>query len=257
MRRSYVVVTILCLALLAATADYGTSKSNDGHVSALSEASAAPSDPATPSIDPTPTPTPKATKSTPKATVAPPTVVPEQPGCDGFRGKNLSAAKVSALLTSAQKVEEWKGLGQSRVDPRMWPVPKIVVPPTMLKAIAYLESGWRTACVGRDGIGFGLFQISPATQDQVNNRFGESFDRMSASGNAAIGVGYLEWIIVYLGLNHFGTNFDLTKNSKFMDAVIESFQQGPEAVLVNGEIVMNNPDYVTAVRAMMTSKPWA
>src|SRR5262249_42352227 len=127
---------------------------------------------------------------------------------------------------------------------------------SMLKAVAYMESGWRTGCKGRDGIGFGLFQISADTEKFVNQRFGENFDRMTPSGNAALAVGYLEWIIVYLGLNHFGTNFDLTRKPSFMAAVTESFQQGPDAVLADAAITLNNADYVTAVRAMMVSKPW-
>ncbi len=193
----------------------------------------------------------------PAETTPAPIIVPEQPGCDGFTGKNISKSKVSALLTRVQQMQEWKGLGQSRVDPRIWPIPKVVVPLSMFKAIAYLESGWRSACKGRDGIGFGLFQVSASTADFVNQRFGENFDRMTPAGNAAVANAYLQWLIVYLGLNHFGTHFDLTKNTKFMDAVIEAFQQGQDAVLVNGTIVLNNPDYVTAVRAMMVSKPWA
>jgi transglycosylase-like protein with SLT domain len=257
--RRTAIVVVLVGSLLAGTAACSSSGgSADGHVSALTEAS---SPPMVDSPSPTPTPTPSATKTPvkPKSTKtsAAPIIVPEQPGCAGYSGKNLSASTVSALLTSAQKVEEWKGLGESRVDPRMWPIPKIVVPLSMLKAIAYMESGWRTGCKGRDGIGFGLMQMSAATADQVNLRFGESFDRMTPAGNAALGVAYLEWIIATLGLGHFGTDFDITKNSKFMDAVIEAYQQGPSAVLVDGHIEMNNPDYVTAVRAMMVSKPWA
>ncbi|WP_027345724.1 transglycosylase SLT domain-containing protein [Hamadaea tsunoensis] len=208
-----------------------------------------------PSPEPSPSESPSEEPS-PDAEIPSPPAPPQPPGCAGFKGTNLSRTKVSSLLAGAQKVEEWKGLGQSRVDPKMWPVPRITVPLTMLKAIAYMESGWRTACKARDGIGFGLFQISADTQAAMNQRFGENFDRMTPSGNAALGVAYLEWIMARLGLQHFGTNFDLTKNSKFMDAVIASFQQGPEAVLVNGKIVLNNPDYVTAVRAMMVARPW-
>lgn len=208
-----------------------------------------PSPSAEPSEEPSESPSPEEESPSPPA-------LPQPPGCAGFQGTNLSRTKVNSLLVNAQKVEEWKGLGQSRVDPKMWPVPKITVPLTMLKAVAYMESGWRTACKARDGIGFGLFQISADTAAAMNLRFGENFDRMTPSGNAALGVAYLEWIIARLGLAHFGTNFDLTKNSKFMDAVIASFQQGPEAVLVGGKIVLNNPDYVSAVRAMMISKPW-
>lgn len=213
------------------------------------------------SASPSPTPSkaspkPRTTHETTPPPVIPSVVIPAPPGCAGFTGKNLSASKVNTILTEAQTVQEWKGIGQSGVDPRMWPIPKIVVPMSMLKAIAYMESGWRSACKGRDGIGFGLFQVSADTADFVNQRFGENFDRMTPAGNAALAVGYLEWIIAHLGLLHFGTDFDLTKNSTFIDAVIESFQQGPDAVLVNRKIVMNNPDYVTAVRAMMVSQPW-
>lgn len=248
MRIQRVAACVIAMSLLIGVGACGSSGANDGHVSAL--ASQAPAVEETP----TPTPTPSATPTTPKPkpTTAKPTVtVPPPPGCDGFRGTNLAKSSVSTMVRRAVTVQEWKGLGQSKVDPAMWPIPKIVVPLNLVKAIAYMESGWRTACKARDGIGFGLFQISAGTQKQMNDRFGETFNRDIASGNTAIAVAYLEWIIAVLGIGAFGHKYDVTSNSDFLDAVIASFNVGPYAVLVNGEIAIPNPDYVESVRAMM------
>jgi soluble lytic murein transglycosylase-like protein len=208
-------------------------------------------------VSASPSPAPKATaitgqpskKPTKKATAraTPSETIPPPPGCAGYRGTNLSKSSVKSLLTAASHWQPWVGVQQPANLTK--PLPAITVPLTLLKAVAAQESGWQTACKSNDGLGFGLFQISAATQTFVNQRFGTTYDRFTPSGNVAIATDNLAWLVEYFGQFHFHETYGWS-NSDLLNAVIASFNVGYGTVDGDGEITI--PDYawpyVNAVR---------
>jgi hypothetical protein len=199
---------------------------------------------------PSPRPTPKKSPSKkpptspskkPTETVAPP------PGCAGFQGKNLSKTAVKNLLVAASERQPWVGVQQPANLTK--PLPKITVPLKLLRAIAAQESGWQSACKSNDGQGFGLFQVSAETQDFVNGRFGETYDRFVPADNVAIATDNLAWLLVYFGQFHFNETYSWS-TTKLFNAVVASFNVGYGTINPGDSIVIPNyaQAYVNAVR---------
>jgi len=216
--------------------------------------------PSAPEPGPTAT-TPAGTPSsagphTTKPAAPPPPTVASEGHCAGFTGTNVSKSTVLRDLTAASKVNEWAGL-----DPAFLPVemkgvrPVVTIPLKLLKAIAAQESGWRSACNGTDGLGFGTMQITAPTQDWMNQKFGESFDRMTPRGNIDIAVAELEWLTVHFGIVYFHKSFNLSTNTQLFDAVVASYNVGYAAVDVGGAIHIGpiGSGYVSSVRGLMSS----
>lgn len=194
---------------------------------------------------PSPTAQPTKSKSKPRATPTP--EPPGPPPCAGFTGKNLSLTSVKHLLTTAAARQPWDGVQQPANLSK--PLPKITVPVVLLKAIAAQESGWQSACKSNDHLGFGLFQVSAATESFVNNRFGEQYDRFKPADNVAIATDNLAWLLVYFGQFHFHETYSWS-NTNLVDAVIASFNVGYGSVEKGDAIVISATAraYVDAVR---------
>lgn len=212
--------------------------------------SASPSPSRTPRKTPTrtPTKTPKKPTAKPTTTITVAPTVPAPPGCAGKIGTDLSLSAVRDLLEDGTALHAWSGLPAPQ---GLSELPTIAVPLNLLKAIAYQESGWQSACQANDGIGFGLFQVSADTQDWMNQRFGEAYDRMVPGDNVKIAVSYLEWLIVYFGGYYFDQHYDLS-DEDLLNYVIAAFNVGYGALETpDGGLEIVNPQYVSAVRSEM------
>ena len=119
----------------------------------------------------------------------------------------------------------------------MIPVPTITVPLSLMKAVAFAESSWRSTIISCDH-GVGLMQIMADTADWMNGRFGTNYDMTTLSGNTALGATYIEWLTMYFGAYYFGT-FDLTATAavgddgvtmRLRDVVISAYNVGPFAM---------------------------
>jgi hypothetical protein len=227
------------------------------------------------SITTTPTttthPTTTATTSKARATMPAPTshkvTVPVPPpphpapvpGCTPSHvGTPAPRAEVKAALLTAAGTQYWANAASPpRVagdDPAV-PGPKavITVPPLLMQAIAWQESGWQSDIRACDG-GVGTMQVMKDTASWMNQRFGTSYDHTTLAGNAAIGAQYLQWLVAYFGQNYFGNHFDIT-NDDLLNAVIAAYNVGPANVqFADGHTVVNR--YATTVRALMTQQPW-
>jgi hypothetical protein len=210
----------------------------------------------TPSDPPTPTPTPS-TKPTKKATPSAPPEVKE-PGCAGQVGKSLSHTSIKKLLTSASKMNEYTDLNPASLPTEMNGVkPKVTIPLKLLRAIAYEESGWQSACQSNDGLGFGTMQVSADVQDFVNLKYGEKYDRTVPADNVDIAAADLEWLTVHFGILYFKKDFNLSTNSKLFDVVVAAYNVGQNAV-VNADaskiqIGPKGSAYVQTVKGLMAS----
>jgi soluble lytic murein transglycosylase-like protein len=227
----------------------------------------------------------KTTKTTPKA--APPKATmpaptphpvtipvppaphpPPVPGCaPSFTGENAPKADVKAALLSAAGKDFWAGVSNPpllAIDPPEGSPPPateqlgaravITVPPALIQAIAWQESGWQSAIKACDG-GVGTMQIMDPTARWMNQRFGTANNYQTLAGNTAIGAEYLEWLIAYFGENNFGHHYDIT-NADLLTAVIVGYNAGPGAVqFANGHTVSSG--YANNVKALMSSQPWA
>lgn len=215
----------------------------DPAATALSPASTSPARTSAPARKP-------AAKSSPTHDATPPATAPQEPGCAGEQGTDLGHVQVDSILKKAAAIHIWATVPPPTDVTK--PLPTIATPLRLLKAIAFQESGWRTACNSRDGIGFGLFQISASTQDMVNQRFTMTYDRMKPADNAAIASVYLQWLIVYLADDAFRDRYSLS-NTKLLDAVIASFNYGQGAIDPHQKIVYPGTSmaYVAAVREEM------
>ena len=129
-------------------------------------------------------------------------------------------------------------------------------PDTLLKAIAWQESGWQSEIVACDG-GFGTLQIMSGTATWMNNRFGTSYDYHTLAGNTQIGSEYAEWLIAYFGEVYYADDFDVTANQSLLNDVIAAYNVGPRAVNPTGtSSAIPNPSYVANVEALTTLQPW-
>src|SRR5439155_19941957 len=129
----------------------------------------------------------------------------------------------------------------------------ITVPPALIEAIAWQESGWQSAIKSCDG-GVGTMQIMDPTARWMNQRFGTSHNYQTLAGNVAIGAEYLEWLIAYFGENNFGYHYDIS-DPDLLTAVIVGYNAGAGAVqFADGHTVASR--YATNVKALMASQPW-
>lgn len=225
---------------------------------------------ASPSPEPTPSPEPSPSEPSPAATTeattgpALPTVPPsEHPPCTTYLdGGAVSASEAEAALEAAADVQFWTN---SNVD----------VPSDLIKAVAWMESGWQSDIVACDG-GTGLMQIQPETEDFVNTRFELDLDRTGVEENAMLGSAQLQWLAKYFAVNYFGGEDPGSYSLKddcgrddqvpdhlercLLNAVISAYQAGfgtVEAALdAGGDPDYPNPQYIETVRALLSLQPW-
>jgi len=201
----------------------------------------------------TPSPTPsKTVKKTTKPAKPAATADPfwdQLPACAHYdKTTPASKAKVKAALKTASARIYWAATA---------PTLKLNYP--LVKAVAWQESGWKSNIHNCDG-GTGVMQVMPDTVTMVNNRFGMSYDLSKVQDNADAGANYLAWLTRYVGLNHFGSSQDLsaakcktTTSWCLLNAVISGYNAGPGSIdAAAGSKTLPNPEYVNAVRALMT-----
>jgi hypothetical protein len=212
-------------------------------------------------------------KAPTKTTMPPPTAHPVDipvpppahpapvPDCaPTLTGVNAAKPDVKAALVAAAGKQYWAHASNPpmvAVDPPDTGTPQpaaITIPPALIEAIAWQESGWQSAIKACDG-GIGTMQIMDATASWMNQRFGTSYPDTSLAGNVAIGAEYLEWLIAYFGENNFGHHYDIT-DPDLLTAVIVGYNAGAGAVQFSGGHTVAS-HYATTVKALMTSQPWA
>lgn len=225
-----------------------------------------------PSLEPTDEPAPttadpaSAAETSAEATSpALPTVPPsEHPPCTTYLdGGAASASEAEAALEEAAGTQFWTN---SSVE----------VPDDLIKAIAWMESGWQSDIVACDG-GTGLMQIQPETEEFINTRFELDLDRTGVEENAMLGSAQLQWLAKYFAVNYFGGDDpgsysledDCGRDDQVPDhlercllnAVISAYQAGfgtVEAVLdAGGDPDYTNPQYIETVRALLDQRLWA
>ena len=171
------------------------------------------------------------------------------PECATREGKLVSKKAAKAALSTAAGKAYWKTSA-----------PKLKVPADLVKAIAWQESGWQSNIVNCDG-GRGLMQVMPGTVDQINFRFGQSYDAADYKQNALAGANYLAWLTKAFGDDHFKGKYDLsparckTHGSRcLLNMVISGYnagREGVDAAYESGDLP--NPAYVDSVRSLMKS----
>ena len=151
-------------------------------------------------------------------------------------------AQVKAALAAAAGTPFWSDQ------------PSIKLPPNLIDAIAWEESGWQSTIIACDG-GIGTMQILPDTATWMNNRFGTNFNVNTLSGNPMLGAEYLEWLVRYFGDYAYGGNYSLS-NQDLLNDVIAAYNVGPGAVdPTAGSSGIPNWQYVNNVEALMTNCP--
>ncbi|MEU6246736.1 transglycosylase SLT domain-containing protein [Glycomyces sp. NPDC047010] len=191
-----------------------------------------------------------------------PTVPPsEHPACTTYLdGGADSASQVEAALDDAAGTQFWTS---SSVD----------LSADLVKAIAWMESGWQSDIVACDG-GTGLMQIQPETEEFVNTRFETDFDRTDTADNAMLGSAQIQWLAKYFAVNYFGASdpgaYSLDDDCSRDDAVpdhqetcllntvISAYQAGfgtVESALDSGG-GYTNLQYIETVRALLELRPW-
>lgn len=174
-------------------------------------------------------------------------------------GPNAAKPDVKAALVAAAGKQYWAHASNPpmvAVDPPDTGTPQpavITVPPALIEAVAWQESGWQSAIKSCDG-GVGTMQIMDPTASWMNQRFGTSYPHTTLAGNVAIGAEYLEWLIAYFGENNFGHHYDIT-DPDLLTAVIVGYNAGAGAVQFSGGHTVAS-HYATTVKALMTSQPW-
>jgi hypothetical protein len=168
----------------------------------------------TPAAPPTTTTSKKVVLPKPTVTVKPPPKEipppppPPDPTCTAatYHGTAATRDQVKAALVAAGGQQYWKGV---QLDPNLTvPLPTITVPINLMKAIAWQESGWQSNIESCDH-GIGVMQVMQPTADSTNLRFGTNFDINTLDGNTQLGAEYLERLIMYFGIYHFGQHFAL------------------------------------------------
>jgi hypothetical protein len=216
-------------------------------------------------LPPPAVPLPPAVKPPASIPVPPPPHVAPPPGCTPTHTGNPAAnADVRSALDTAAATKYWTGVQSPPLinqnppvipdpNPTLGPPAVITVPPTLMEAIAWQESGWQSDIQSCDG-GSGTMQIMSVTATWMNNRFGSSYDYKTLSGNAAIGGEYIEWLIGYFGENSFDYHYDIN-DPDMLAAVIDAYNSGPASVqFANGHTVVSH--YAATVEALMTQQPW-
>lgn len=200
--------------------------------------------------------------------VPPPPHAAPTPGCTPTKtGAAAAQTDVSAALQTAAAAQYWNGVanpplvntnpppagGGTNPSPALGPQAVVTVPPTLMAAIAWQESGWQSNIASCDG-GVGTMQIQSATATWINNRFGTSYDYKTLSGNAAIGGAYIEWLIAYFGENSFDHHYDITDQDMLV-AVLDAYNGGAASVqFAAGHTVVSH--YAATVEALMAQQPW-
>jgi hypothetical protein len=194
--------------------------------------------------------------------VPPPPHPAPVPGCaPSFTGTNAAKPDVKAALLAAAGRQYWANASNpplvSLDDPAnpdaTGPRAVVTVPPALIEAIGWQESGWQSAIKSCDG-GVGTMQVMDATATWMNQRFGTSHDYTTLAGNVAIGAEYLEWLIAYFGENNFGHHYDIT-DPDLLTAVIVGYNAGAGAVQFSGGHTVAS-QYAANVKALMSSQPW-
>ena len=211
---------------------------------------------------------PAPVKPPPNVPVPPPPHAAPTPGCTPTKtGTAAAHADVQAALQSAAATQYWTGVanpplvnqnppsadGSPDPSPALGPRAVITVPPALMEAIAWQESGWQSNIVSCDG-GHGTMQLMSATATWINQRFGTSHDYTTLSGNAALGAQYIEWLIGYFGENSFDHHYDIT-NQDMLVAVLDAYNGGAASVqFAAGHTVVSH--YAATVEALMSQQPW-
>jgi hypothetical protein len=260
-----VVFVLLFAAVAVAVFLFIPTSSPDGSGSpaAVTTSSEPTTESPSPSAEPT-TAVPSAEPSGAPETTEPalPTVPPsEHPPCTTYlEGGPASASEVEAALDDAAGTQFWTN---SSVD----------FSADLLKAIAWMESGWQTDIVACDG-GTGLMQIQPATEKFVNQRFEADLDRDDYGDNAMLGSAQVQWLAKYFAVNEFGGadpgDYSLADDCSrdesipdhqercLLNTVISAYQAGfgavEEALDAGGGYT--NLQYVETVRALLEQRPW-
>ncbi|MDM4719884.1 transglycosylase SLT domain-containing protein [Micromonospora sp. WMMA1363] len=212
--------------------------------------SSSPSPSAKPMSKPTRATAPRPVAKPPAETQTPP--LPPKPSSTActprYEGTQTGRPQVKVALADAAAKTYWPTSA-----------PDIRIPPDLVKATAWQESGWQSNIVACDG-GIGLMQVMPATADWMNQRFGQSYDVHDYRGNAYLGATYLAWLTKYIGDMYFEADYRLDAalctrelDSCLLNAVIAGYNYGHGAVAREGEpLSIPNPQYVRNVRALMT-----
>ena len=232
------------------------------------KSTAAPSKPATAA------PTTQAAAQPPAKAAQPPVVPPApaaphtpplQSSCKPtYPQPNEERSVVGAALTAAAGQSRVLSLSNGGTD-RMPPLPA-----SLVKAIAWQESGWQSGILACDG-GIGTMQVMPATVTWMNGKFSAKSDANTLDGNVQLGTQLLDWLVAYYGDSSFDGKYDLGPDANgktpLLDLVIAAYNAGagnvhyntvtdPATNVVTGSLVIPNPGYVANVKALMSSAPW-
>jgi Transglycosylase SLT domain len=247
---------------------------NDPETGSTSASSTPTLDPTTPPTTTTPPAPPKTSATrkviprptvtvTPPAKEIPPPPPPPDPTCTAptYHGTAAPRDTVKAALLAAGSVEYWKGV---QLDPNLSvPLPKITIPANLMKAIAWQESGWQSNIESCDH-GIGVMQVMKDTADDTNRRFGTSYDINTLQGNTQLGAEYLERLIMYFGIYHYGQNFSLdtiapvgpnNEQYSLLQVVVAAYNVGVGNV-ENGDDIVIGPvgrQYSNNVIALMSN----
>ena len=209
--------------------------------------------------DPEPaSPSPSPSKKPSKPTKAKKTAEPiwdEAPACatwDIDKDKQVSRSKVRKALKAAAGRTYWRSQA-----------PELKLNYPLVKAVAWHESGWQSHIRNCDG-GYGVMQVMPGTVDQMNQRFGLTYDAKKYQDNAYVGANYLAWLTRYFGKAYFKDKYDLrsskckshTSTNCLLNLVISGYNAGPGTVDDAFENkTLPNPQYVDSVRSLMAKCP--
>ena len=208
-----------------------------------------------PAEAPSPTPSKTSKKPTKKPTkpaATGPTADPfwdQLPACAHYdKTTPASKAKVKAALKTASARIYW---------PTTAPTLKLNYP--LVKAVAWQESGWKSNIHNCDG-GTGVMQVMPDTVTMVNNRFGKAYDVTKLQDNADAGANYLAWLTLWVSNNYFAKSLNLsagkcktTTSWCLLNVVIAGYNAGQGSIeSAAASKTLPNPQYVSAVRALMT-----
>lgn len=130
-----------------------------------------------------------------------------------------------------------------------------------MKAIAWQESGWQSACQAKDG-GVGTMQLMKGTVDLINGKLDAPLDPRTLSGNTRLGSFYLQWLVKEIGDKSFHGDYSIDPTSCsnrrpcLLNAVISAYNAGHGAVVAelndNDGVNYPNVSYVDNVREIMT-----
>ncbi|MFI9327021.1 transglycosylase SLT domain-containing protein [Kitasatospora sp. NPDC052868] len=268
----------------SATAGKSAKPSPTATPSAARSTSAKPAEPAqkasSPAAAPAPAPAPVPAAAAPPAPTqkpgpvapppppAPPTphVPPLQSSCKpSYPQPNEPKEAVGTALTTAAGQPRTLNLSNGGTDK----LPAL--PVSLVKAIAWQESGWQSGILACDG-GIGTMQIMPATVSWMNGKFATTSDPNTLAGNVQLGAQLLDWLVAYYGDSSFGGKYDLspdpvTGKTPLLDLVIAAYNAGagkvhyntvtdPVTGAVSGSPEIPNPSYVANVKSLMSSAPW-